>query len=69
MPTGADGKLAAACRSVGADAVPLPADPKLRALYSTPRPRRRVEALRLLKDSMPRRSTPASSKARHRPGV
>ncbi len=53
-PTGKDGKLAAAL-SLGsaADAVPLPADPKLRALYVERRElERRVEALRLLKDSM-----------------
>jgi hypothetical protein len=55
MPTGPDGKLAAAL-SLGsaADAVPLPADPKLRALYLERRDlERRVEALRLLKDGMP----------------
>jgi len=54
MPTGADGKLAAAM-SLGsaADAVPLPSDPKLRQLYLDRRDlERRVEALRLLKDSM-----------------
>ncbi len=54
MPTGADGKLAAAM-SLGsaADAVPLPTDPKLRQLYLDRRDlERRVEALRLLKDSM-----------------
>jgi hypothetical protein len=54
MPTGADGKLAAAM-SLGsaADAVALPADPKLRTLYLERRDlERRVEALRLLKDSM-----------------
>jgi hypothetical protein len=54
MATGMDGKLAAAM-SLGsaADAVPLPADPKLRALYLERRDlERRVEALRLLKDSM-----------------
>ena len=54
MPTGADGKLAASM-SLGsaADAVPLPSDPKLRALYVERRDlERRVEALRLLKDSM-----------------
>jgi len=54
-PTGADGKLAAAL-SLGsaADAAPLPADPKLRALYLERRDlERRVEALRLLKDSLP----------------
>ena len=54
MPTGGDGKLAAAM-SLGsaADAVALPSDPKLRALYLERRDlERRVEALRLLKDSM-----------------
>ncbi|MGH9253906.1 MAG: C13 family peptidase [Vicinamibacterales bacterium] len=54
-PTGADGKLAAAL-SLGsaADAAPLPDDPKLRALYLERRDlERRVESLRLLKDSMP----------------
>lgn len=54
-PTGAEGKLAAAL-SLGsaADAVPLPDDPKLRALYLERREiERRVEALRLLKDSLP----------------
>ena len=53
--TGADGKLAAAL-SLGsaADAAPLPDDPKLRALYLERRDlERRVESLRLLKDSMP----------------
>jgi hypothetical protein len=55
MPTGADGKLAATL-SLGsvADAAPLPSDPKLRALYVERRDlERRVESLRLLKDSMP----------------
>jgi hypothetical protein len=55
MPTGADGKLAASM-SLGsvADAAPLPADPKLRALYLERRDlERRVESLRLLKDGMP----------------
>jgi hypothetical protein len=54
-PTGAEGKLAAAL-SLGsaADAVPLPENPKLRALYLERRDlERRVEALRLLKESMP----------------
>jgi hypothetical protein len=53
-PTGKDGKLAAAM-SLGsaADAVPLPDDPKLRALVLEQRAlERRVESLRLLKDSM-----------------
>jgi len=53
-PTGTDGKLAAAL-SVGSTeaAVPLPADPKVRALVLEQRElERRVEALRLLKDSM-----------------
>jgi hypothetical protein len=55
MPTGPDGKLAASL-SLGsvADAAPLPADPVLRALYVARRDlERRVESLRLLKDSMP----------------
>jgi hypothetical protein len=54
-PTGAEGKVAAAL-SLGsaADAAPLPADPKLRALIVERREiERRVEALRLLKDSLP----------------
>lgn len=54
-PTGAEGKLAAAL-SLGsaAGAAPLPEDPKLRALYLERRElERRVEALRLLKDSLP----------------
>jgi hypothetical protein len=54
-PTGADGKLAASL-SLGsvADAAPLPEDPKLRALILERRElERRVESLRLLKDSMP----------------
>jgi len=53
--TAADGKLAATL-SLGsvADAAPLPSDPKLRALVLERRDlERRVEALRLLKDSMP----------------
>jgi len=53
--TGADGKLAAGL-SLGsaADAAPLPEDPRLRALYLERRDlERRVESLRLLKDSMP----------------
>ena len=53
-PMAKDGKLAASL-SIGsaADALPLPADPKLRALYLERRDmERRVEALRLLKDSM-----------------
>lgn len=53
--TGADGKLAASM-SLGsaADAAPLPDDPRLRALYLERRDlERRVESLRLLKDSMP----------------
>ena len=52
--TGMDGKLAASL-SLGsvADAAPLPADPKLRALVVERRElERRVEALRLLRDSM-----------------
>jgi len=54
-PTGAEGKLAASL-SLGsvADAAPLPENPKLRALVLERRDlERRVEALRLLKDSMP----------------
>jgi len=54
-PTGAEGKVAAAL-SLGsaADAAPLPADPKLRALILERRDiERRVESLRLLKDSLP----------------
>jgi len=54
-PTGADGKLAASM-SLGsaADAAPLPEDPTLRALHLERRDlERRVESLRLLKDSMP----------------
>jgi hypothetical protein len=53
--TGADGKLAASM-SLGsvADAAPLPDDPKLRALLLERRDlERRVESLRLLKESMP----------------
>jgi hypothetical protein len=53
--TGADGKLAASM-SLGsvADAAPLPDDPKLRALILERRDlERRVESLRLLKESMP----------------
>ena len=53
--TQGDGKLAASM-SLGsaADAAPLPEDPKLRALYVERRDlERRVESLRLLKDSMP----------------
>ncbi len=53
--TGSEGRLAAAL-SLGsaAKAVPLPADPTLRALYLERRElERRVEALRLLKDSLP----------------
>jgi hypothetical protein len=55
QPTGADGKLAATLTMGSvADAAPLPADPKLRALYIERRDlERRVESLRLLKDSMP----------------
>jgi hypothetical protein len=53
--TGADGKLAASM-SLGsvAEAAPLPEDPKLRALILERRDlERRVESLRLLKESMP----------------
>ena len=55
MPTAADGKMAAAL-SVGSTeaAVPLPSDPRLRALHLERRElERRVESLRLLKESMP----------------
>lgn len=54
-PTGSEGRLAAAL-SLGsaANAAPLPDDPALRALYLERRElERRVEALRLLKDSLP----------------
>jgi hypothetical protein len=54
-PTGAEGRLAAAL-SLGsaANAEPLPEDPTRRALYVERRElERRVEALRLLKDSLP----------------
>jgi hypothetical protein len=54
-PTGEDGKLAASL-SLGsaADVEPLPDDPRLRALILERRDiERRVEALRLLKDSLP----------------
>jgi len=54
-PTGSEGRLAAAL-SLGsaANAAPLPEDPTLRALYLERRElERRVEALRLLKDSLP----------------
>ena len=53
--TGSEGRLAAAL-SLGsaANAAPLPDDPTLRALYLERRElERRVEALRLLKDSLP----------------
>ncbi len=53
--TGADGRIAAAL-SIGsiADAAPLPSDPALRTLYLARRDmERRVESLRLMKDSMP----------------
>ncbi len=53
--TGSEGRLAAAL-SLGsaANAAPLPEDPTLRALYLERRElERRVEALRLLKDSLP----------------
>jgi hypothetical protein len=52
--TGADGKVAA-LMAIGsaADAMPLPADPKLRALILEQRDlQHRVESLRLLKDNM-----------------
>jgi hypothetical protein len=54
-PTGGEGKVAAAL-SLGsaADAAPLPDDPTLRTLMLERRDlERRVEALRLLKDSLP----------------
>ena len=54
-PTGPEGKIAAAL-SLGsaADAAPLPDNPKLRALILERREiERRVESLRLLKDSLP----------------
>jgi hypothetical protein len=53
-PTGADGKLAATLAlGSAADAQPLPDDPKLRAVMVEQRElERRVEALRLLRDSM-----------------
>ena len=53
--TAADGKLAASMSfGSAADNAPLPSDPKLRQLYLDRRDlERRVEALRLLKDSMP----------------
>lgn len=51
--TGADGKLAASLSLGSAADADLPADPKLRALYVERRDmERRVESLRLLKDSM-----------------
>ena len=51
--TGADGKLASVLALGSAADAALPADPKLRALYIERRDmERRVEALRLLKDSM-----------------
>jgi hypothetical protein len=54
-PVQGDGKLAASMSfGSAADAAPLPEDPKLRALYLERRDlERRVESLRLLKDSMP----------------
>ena len=52
-PTGSDGKLASVLAIGSAADAALPADPKLRALYIERRDmERRVEALRLLKDSM-----------------
>jgi len=51
--TAKDGKIAAVISLGATDASGLPADPKLRALYIERRDmERRVEALRLLKDSM-----------------
>jgi hypothetical protein len=53
MPTGADGKVAAVLSLGDASDDGLPADPKLRALHLERRElERRVESLRLLKDSM-----------------
>jgi hypothetical protein len=54
-PDGKQGKIAAALSLGSASASdPLPADPKLRALYLERRDlERRVEALKLLKESMP----------------
>ena len=52
-PTGADGKVAAVLSLGDASDDGLPADPKLRALHLERRElERRVESLRLLKDSM-----------------
>ncbi len=52
-PTGADGKIAAVLSLGDASDDGLPADPKLRALHLERRElERRVESLRLLKDSM-----------------
>jgi len=52
-PTGADGKVAAVLSLGDASNDGLPADPKLRALHLERRElERRVESLRLLKDSM-----------------
>ena len=52
-PTGADGKVAAVLSLGDASEDGLPSDPKLRALHLERREmERRVEALRLLKDSM-----------------
>ena len=52
-PTGADGKVAAALSLGSTTDMSLPADPKLRALYVERRDmERRVESLRLLKESM-----------------
>jgi hypothetical protein len=52
-PTGADGKVAAVLSLGDASEDGLPADPKLRALHLERRElERRVESLRLLKDSM-----------------
>jgi hypothetical protein len=53
MPTGADGKVAAVLSLGDASDDGLPTDPKLRALHLERRElERRVESLRLLKDSM-----------------
>jgi hypothetical protein len=52
-PTGADGRIAAVLSLGDASTDDLPTDPQLRALYLERRDlERRIEALRLLKDSM-----------------
>lgn len=53
-PTGTDGRVAAVVSLGDAGVDDLPADPKLRALHLERRElERRIESLRLLKDSMP----------------